>query len=121
MPPKKSPFVNATSFRKGAENSNRFCGNASNDVDETRVWGRPLRSKSETRLVVTSCDAPLRLRSHSVPPQKRSIPPPSVSENWIVDEAKLLECLNGAMEEHNRHNQRVKGRNKGHTPPFWKS
>ena len=33
-----------------------------------------------------------------------------------MDDAKLLECFNGALQEHADHNQKVKGKNKGHVP-----
>ena len=124
MPRKrKSPFSRSTSFQKGGENPNRFSGHASTDLAEARVWSRlslPQATCSETSLStgpVPVTPSLLRPRSSSVPASgPQEAPHAEDSQNWIVDEGKLLECFNGAMQEHADYNKRVKGRNKGHTP-----
>lgn len=134
MPKKrKGPFANVTSFTKGGNNSNRSCGQPSTELDEPHFRVRSNlvlgSSHSATSLIEDPIrDTSLRPRSHSVPPattRSHLVPPTtttepvtttSAAENWIVDQAKLLECFNGAMQEHAEYCQRIKGRNQGHTP-----
>lgn len=121
MPPKRSPFANGCSFRKGEENKDRFTGHASTELDEPRLLIRSNVVPAET-LTATGLLLDPVLRPHpesSLPPPVPEPDPDEVtadSENWVVDDAKMLECFNGALKEHADHNQKVKGKNKGHVP-----
>ena len=44
----------------------------------------------------------------------------SQSRNWIVDETKLMESMNDALQEHDARDQRIKGKSWGHTPKLVK-
>ena len=120
MPPKKSPYARKTSFQKG------FSPFRSKGAPDTELEDVPSRSRSQGRLVQStsminlleltegnlsgaSLDS-LRPRSQSVPPQS-----PPLSENWIVDQDKLLESFNGAIKEHDIHLLSLKRCNKGHS------
>lgn len=121
MPPKKRLFANSASFRKG-ENANRPKGKPSTDLVETRVWTRTQSEGDLTKGELPSARSKLRSLSCSnltdPSPSAQAPPPPNPSsaENWIVSEDKLTECMNKALAEHESHNAKVKGRNKGHTP-----
>ena len=117
MPPKRSPFQNAGSFRKGEDNVNRFEGSASTDLDDPRILVRPnVPPHPSTIATGLPLDPALRPMSESSLPPPKPDEPQANSENWIVDESKLLACFNGALKEHTEYSKRVKGRNKGHVP-----
>ena len=68
MPPKKWPFVNATTFVKGVDNPNRLSGAPSTELEEPCIQVRcPLCSQSESSLSQKDIGAvSLGPHSHSV-------------------------------------------------------
>ena len=119
MPPKKSPFSNKNSFQKGYD-PKRLKGRLDTELEDDPSRSRSRRlvrspSLSHLReLEPSHIPAPLdtlRPRSQSVPPE----PTPTTTENWIVDQDKLLESFNGAIKEHDAHAGKIKGKNKGHS------